>query len=79
MARIKFQISLLFCNLIKIYQYFISSLLPSACRFYPSCSCYALDAITTKGVTKGLFLTIKRILRCHPWHPGGYDPVEPTK
>ena len=47
-----------------------------ACRFYPSCSQYAIDAITMHGPFKGTFLGVKRILRCHPFHPGGYDPVK---
>ncbi|NOT86406.1 MAG: membrane protein insertion efficiency factor YidD [Methylococcaceae bacterium] len=62
-------------NLIKFYKYFISPLLGSRCRFYPSCSSYALEALQSHGALLGLFLTFKRILRCHPFHPGGFDPV----
>ncbi|MEQ1638648.1 MAG: membrane protein insertion efficiency factor YidD [Methylococcales bacterium] len=62
-------------NLIKFYKYFISPLLGSRCRFYPSCSNYALEALQAHGALLGLFLTFKRILRCHPFHPGGFDPV----
>uniref|UniRef100_A0A7C3RMS7 Putative membrane protein insertion efficiency factor n=1 Tax=Dictyoglomus thermophilum TaxID=14 RepID=A0A7C3RMS7_DICTH len=63
---------------IKIYKRFISPILPSSCRFYPTCSSYALEAIERFGVFEGSILAIKRILRCHPFNPGGYDPV-PTK
>ena len=61
--------------ILRIYQYAISPLLGRNCRFYPSCSAYAKDAIETHGLLGGSFLSIKRLLRCHPWHPGGYDPV----
>lgn len=61
--------------LIKFYKDFISPLLPHSCRFYPTCSTYALIAIERFGVIDGGILTIKRILRCHPFNPGGYDPV----
>ncbi|PMQ01923.1 MAG: membrane protein insertion efficiency factor YidD [Dictyoglomus sp. NZ13-RE01] len=62
-------------SLIKFYKNFISPFLPRSCRFYPTCSTYALIAIDRFGVVKGGFLAIKRILRCHPFNPGGYDPV----
>ncbi len=65
----------IFLGLIRIYQYFISPLMPTACRFYPSCSAYAHEAIRLHGVPKGFYLGLRRILRCHPFHPGGYDPV----
>jgi putative membrane protein insertion efficiency factor len=61
--------------LIRAYQLFISPWLGQHCRFYPSCSEYALIAIKTHGVLYGLVLSIKRILRCNPWHAGGLDPV----
>jgi len=61
--------------LIKFYKYFISPLLGERCRFYPSCSSYALEALQSHGALSGLFLTLKRIIRCHPFHPGGFDPV----
>ncbi len=61
--------------LIRIYQYAISPWLGSRCRFSPSCSAYALDALQAHGLFKGFWLALKRISRCHPWHPGGYDPV----
>ena len=60
---------------IKFYQLFISPLLGSNCRFNPTCSQYAYDAIKQHGVFKGTFLSAKRIGKCHPWHEGGYDPV----
>lgn len=61
--------------LIQGYQLGIRPWLGQHCRFYPSCSEYALIAITEHGTLPGLWLSIKRILRCHPWHPGGFDPV----
>jgi uncharacterized protein len=67
------QKSLIF--LLQVYRYLISSLLGHSCRFYPSCSEYAQLAIKQHGSYIGLNMTIKRLLRCHPWHPGGYDPV----
>jgi putative membrane protein insertion efficiency factor len=61
--------------LIRGYQLAISPLLGPRCRFYPSCSHYAMEAIETHGAGRGVWLTIKRISRCHPWHEGGFDPV----
>ncbi|MEE9591155.1 MAG: membrane protein insertion efficiency factor YidD [Thermodesulfobacteriota bacterium] len=60
---------------VRLYQYLISPLLPPSCRFYPNCSSYARTAIEDHGVCRGIFLTVKRLLKCHPFHPGGYDPV----
>lgn len=60
---------------IRGYQKFISPFLPQSCRFYPSCSQYAVLALEKYGVMKGSFLAVKRILKCHPFHPGGYDPI----
>lgn len=62
--------------LIKLYRKFISPLKKPCCIYYPTCSQYALQAIEKYGVIKGGFMSIKRILRCHPFHEGGYDPVE---
>ncbi len=62
--------------LLKFYRYFISPMLPKACRYFPSCSEYAIEAVEKKGVTKGLYLTFKRIIKCHPFSKGGYDPVK---
>ena len=61
--------------IIKGYQLLVSPWLPPACRYYPTCSNYCIDAIEKYGAAKGLLLGAKRILRCHPFHPGGYDPV----
>lgn len=61
--------------LIAVYKRLISPLLPRACRFYPSCSTYAAEAIERHGAWRGGILTVRRISRCHPFHPGGYDPV----
>ncbi|MBN2090522.1 membrane protein insertion efficiency factor YidD [candidate division KSB1 bacterium] len=69
-------VRILFIKLIKFYQIFISPFFPPACRFYPTCSCYAIQAIEKYGVIKGFFLAIYRILRCNPFNKGGYDPVE---
>ncbi|WP_206098933.1 membrane protein insertion efficiency factor YidD [Paenibacillus nanensis] len=60
---------------IHVYRKFISPLKPPTCRFYPTCSAYALEAIERHGAAKGGWLAAKRIARCHPFHPGGYDPV----
>ncbi|HHY37604.1 MAG TPA: membrane protein insertion efficiency factor YidD [Clostridia bacterium] len=60
---------------IRFYKAFISPLLPNYCRYYPSCSSYAIEAVEKYGVITGLWLSGKRILRCGPWHRGGYDPV----
>lgn len=64
---------------IHVYRKFISPLKPPTCRFYPTCSAYALEAIEVHGALKGSWLAAKRIARCHPFHPGGYDPVPPKK
>ncbi|HWO96981.1 MAG TPA: membrane protein insertion efficiency factor YidD [Bacillus sp. (in: firmicutes)] len=65
----------LLIGLIRIYQKFISPLKPPTCRFYPTCSHYGLEAVKRFGPFKGSWLTIKRLLKCHPFHPGGIDPV----
>jgi putative membrane protein insertion efficiency factor len=62
--------------LVKGYQYLISPLFPPSCRFYPTCSTYFIQAVEKYGAIKGSFLGIKRILKCHPFHPGGFDPLK---
>ncbi len=66
-------------QLVRFYRYFISPLTPPSCRFQPTCSEYALEALEKHGALKGSWLSIKRISKCHQWHPGGYDPVPPQK
>jgi conserved hypothetical protein YidD len=62
-------------GLIKLYQSTISKVLPSSCRYTPTCSEYTSEAINRYGFFKGTWMGTKRIVRCHPWHEGGYDPV----
>lgn len=63
-------------GIIHFYQKGISPFLGPRCRFYPTCSHYGLQAYEKYGFFKGSYLTVRRILKCHPWHPGGYDPLE---
>lgn len=65
--------------LVRFYRAWISPVLPPSCRFEPSCSAYALEALTTHGALRGSWLTLRRLLRCGPWHPGGFDPVPPRQ
>jgi uncharacterized protein len=65
--------------LIAGYRKVISPLMPARCRFYPSCSAYALEAIGVHGAGRGIWLAIRRLSRCHPFHPGGLDPVPPAR
>ncbi|KMT51765.1 membrane protein insertion efficiency factor YidD [Bacillus cytotoxicus] len=69
----------IFIGIIRFYQKFISPMTPPTCRFYPTCSHYGLEAFQTYGALKGFWLTLKRILKCHPFHPGGFDPVPDKK
>lgn len=69
----------IFIGIIRFYQKFISPMTPPTCRFYPTCSHYGLEAFQKHGVLKGFWLTCKRILKCHPFHPGGFDPVPDKK
>jgi len=64
-----------FIALIKLYQWILSPLIGPKCRFTPTCSQYAIEALKKHGIFKGLWLTVKRLLRCHPWGGHGYDPV----
>ncbi len=68
-----------FLLLIKVYQYVISPIWPASCRFEPTCSHYAAEAIKKRGIFTGSYLAIRRILRCHPWGGHGYDPVPEKK
>ncbi|OBW57311.1 membrane protein insertion efficiency factor YidD [Bacillus cereus] len=69
----------IFIGIIRFYQKFISPMTPPTCRFYPTCSHYGLEAFQKHGAFKGFLLTCKRILKCHPFHPGGFDPVPDKK
>ncbi|HWC80151.1 MAG TPA: membrane protein insertion efficiency factor YidD [Pseudonocardiaceae bacterium] len=62
---------------VNFYRRWISPLLPPACRFHPSCSAYAAEALMVHGAVRGTGLAVRRLLKCGPWHPGGYDPVPP--
>lgn len=64
-------------RLLELYRYFVSPLLGSCCRFHPSCSSYAIQALEQYGAGRGTLLALGRIARCHPWHAGGFDPVPP--
>ncbi|MBI5195344.1 MAG: membrane protein insertion efficiency factor YidD [Nitrospirae bacterium] len=61
--------------IINFYKKYLSPFLPASCRFYPSCSAYSLEAVKKHGIAKGLSFSAKRIVKCHPFHQGGYDPV----
>jgi putative membrane protein insertion efficiency factor len=63
------------CAVVRGYQLLLRPLLPGACRFHPSCSEYAREALKRYGVIRGGWLTLRRLARCHPFHPGGYDPL----
>ncbi|MHB8155817.1 MAG: membrane protein insertion efficiency factor YidD [Desulfocucumaceae bacterium] len=63
-------------GLIKLYRKFISPIKPPTCRFYPTCSQYAIESLERYGIIVGAFKALFRILKCHPFHPGGYDPVK---
>ncbi len=79
MKNLKFIAKQCFVLPIKFYKKCISPMLPNACRYYPSCSTYAIEAFEVHGVMRGLYLTVRRLLRCNPWFEGGFDPVPPKK
>lgn len=64
---------------IQLYQWFLSPMLGQNCRYHPSCSAYALEALELHGAGRGSWLAVRRICRCHPWHEGGYDPVPESR
>jgi putative membrane protein insertion efficiency factor len=66
----------LLIGVIKFYRKFISPLKKPCCRFYPTCSAYSIEAIEKYGAIKGSFLAVRRLLKCHPWNDGGYDPLK---
>jgi len=68
--------SFILIKIIKGYRYFISPLLGHSCRYLPTCSEYSIDALKEFGLVKGIFLSVKRILSCHPWGKGGFDPIK---
>ena len=65
--------------LVRMYQRIFRPILPPACRFHPSCSDYSLEALRVHGAARGTVLTVRRVCRCHPWNPGGFDPVPPKE
>ena len=71
--------ALLLMLLVRVYQLVVSPLLGPSCRFYPSCSAYGLEALRVHGAVRGTWLTVGRLLRCHPWNPGGVDEVPPAR
>jgi putative membrane protein insertion efficiency factor len=71
------QMKFLLIGFLRAYRFVISPMYGQVCRYYPSCSAYALEAVTVHGSIKGSWLALRRVLRCHPWTPGGYDPVPP--
>lgn len=79
MGKINNAMQKIVCFPIRLYQLFVNPVLPPCCRFYPSCSQYALSAIQHYGILKGVWLAFCRILRCHPFSQGGYDPVSNDK
>jgi len=66
---------LLALGFVRLYQLLISPIMPPACRFWPTCSRYSYEAISRYGAARGVWLSLRRLCRCHPFHPGGYDPV----
>jgi len=75
----RFNVKKVLIELIRFYRAFISPLFPPTCRFQPTCSQYAIESVERFGIIEGTWLAVKRVLRCHPLHPGGYDPVPMTE
>jgi hypothetical protein len=73
------RVRFLLIALVRFYQLAISPWLPPACRYSPTCSAYAIEALRVHGPLRGLWLSLRRLLRCHPFHPGGHDPVPPPE
>ena len=71
--------SRLLIGLLRMYQLILSPMLGQNCRFYPSCSSYAIEALRVHGAARGSLLSARRVCKCHPWHEGGVDPVPPTR
>ncbi len=69
----------LLIGLIRLYQCTLAAIFGGHCRFHPTCSAYAIQALETHGLVRGVWLVFKRVLKCHPWHPGGSDPVPPAR
>ncbi len=79
LARIRRVPALALIGLVRVYQTFISPLTPPSCRYYPSCSSYAVVALQRHGLVRGGWLAVRRLARCHPWTPGGIDDVPPAR
>ena len=75
----RFPLSRIPIALLRGYQRWVSPALPPTCRFYPTCSAYAIEALQVHGLLRGSWLTVGRLARCAPWHPGGVDPVPPRR
>lgn len=75
LGRTGFGVSFLLLVLVRLYRVTLSPVLPRACRFTPSCAAYAEEALARRGLAVALWLILRRVARCHPFHPGGYDPV----
>ena len=74
-ARSGFGLTAVFLFLVRVYRHAVAPSLPRACRFHPSCSAYTEEALARYALPKALWLSLRRLLRCHPFHPGGFDPV----